>query len=439
MNISSYSNMLKKLFIALFLIFFLFIPGVVSAENSEVNLYFFESKSCPHCAKEKVFLEKIAPDYPDLKIHDFEISNPQSNLLLRTIGEKLKIETSGVPITIIGRDYFVGYYNDEITGKTIINLYEKYAKEGDPDLVGSTIRELEGVQNTPTPTLKSPTDTPVPTNTITETVTPTPANTLVEGNSIDKSIQIPDEIDVPILGSINIKDLSLPVMTIVLGALDGFNPCAMWTLLFLISLLLGMHDKKRRWILGTTFIIASAFVYFLFMAAWLNLLLFVGFIVWVRVIIGLIALGGGGYNLKEYLTNKESGCKVTGDEKRRAVFDKLKAITQQKSFVLALGGIILLAFAVNLVELICSAGLPVIFTQILTLSSLSTWQYYLYMLLYIFIFMLDDLFIFFTAMLTLEMTGISTKYARASHLIGGILMIIIGLLIIFKPEVLMFG
>jgi hypothetical protein len=200
----------------------------------------------------------------------------------------------------------------------------------------------------------------------------------------------------------------------------------MWVLLFLISLLLGMKDKKRRWILGITFIVASAFVYFLFMAAWLNLILFIGFIIWVRIAIGLVAIGGGGYNLREFFINKESGCKVTGDEKRRAIFEKLKNITQQKQFLLALSGIILLAFAVNLVELICSAGLPVIFTQILTLSNLPPWQYYAYMLLYIFIFMIDDLFVFFTAMITLEVTGISTKYTRASHLIGGVLMIIIG-------------
>jgi len=100
---------------------------------------------------------------------------------------------------------------------------------------------------------------------------------------------------------------------------------------------------------------------------------------------------------------------------------------------------VLLAFAVNLVELICSAGLPVIFTQLLTLSDLSPWQYYAYMLLYIFVFMLDDLFVFIVSMITLEMTGITTKYSRISHLIGGILMVIIGLLLIFKPELLMFG
>jgi hypothetical protein len=175
------------------------------------------------------------------------------------------------------------------------------------------------------------------------------------------------------------------------------------------------------------------------MAAWLNLILFLGLVIWVRLAIGFIALAGGGYNLKEFFINKEAVCKVTQGEKKKKVFEKIKSVTQMNSFWLALGGIILLAFAVNLVELICSAGLPAIYTQILALSNLPAWQYYLYIGLYIFVFMLDDLFVFFAAMITLEMTGITGKYARISKLIGGILMLIIGLLLIFKPEILMFG
>jgi len=212
----------------------------------------------------------------------------------------------------------------------------------------------------------------------------------------------------------------------------------MWTLLFLISLLLGMQDRRRMWILGSSFIITSALVYFLFLSAWLNLFLFLGVVTWVRWIIALVALGSGTYYLYDYCRN-QSGCSVMGDEKRQAVFNKLKEITQKKQFFLALGGIILLAIAVNLVELVCSAGLPAVYTQVLSLSNLASWQYYLYLALYILVFMLDDLFIFFTAMLTLKAVGIESKYSRLSHLIGGILMVIIGTLLLFKPSWLMFG
>lgn len=406
--------MIKKIFS-----FFLFVVLLLSANNvfaqektSDINIYFFWGEGCPHCSKEKPFLEKLEQKYPEVIVHDYEIWNNANNRqLMIDFSEKLNANVSGVPFTVIGEQYVIGWLDEKNTGTKIENAV-KCALNNECRDIGS---EING------------------------NVSKNKNESENKQAQNSKSSAIPESMTLPLIGEIKTQNLSLPIFTILLGALDGFNPCAMWTLLFLISLLLGMKNKKRMWILGSAFIVASASVYFVFMAAWLNLLLFIGLVFWVRVIIGLIALAGGGYNLKEFFTNPEGTCKVTGTEKRQKVFDKLKEITHQKSFYLALGGIIILAFAVNLVELVCSAGLPVIFTQILALSDLANWQYYLYMLLYIFIFILDDLFIFFVAMTTLQMTGITTKYSRWSHLIGGILMLILGLLLIFKPELLMFG
>ncbi len=250
---------------------------------------------------------------------------------------------------------------------------------------------------------------------------------------------IPETITLPVFGEIHTRDVSLPLFTVMMGAVDGFNPCAMWVLVFLIGLLLGLEDRRRMWILGGTFIAASAGIYFLFMVAWLNLLMFLGFIWWVRLLVGIIALAAGYYNLKEYFLNQPGVCKVTGTDRRQRIFQKLKDITQQQKFWLALGGIIILAFVVNLVELICSASLPVVYLQVLTLNQLPVWHYYLYILLYIFIFMLDDLIVYIVAMTTLQVTGLTDKYSRLSHLLGGLAMLAIGVLIIFKPEWLMFG
>ncbi|MFA7688908.1 MAG: hypothetical protein WCX96_02330, partial [Bacilli bacterium] len=199
-----------------------------------------------------------------------------------------------------------------------------------------------------------------------------------------------------------------------------------------------MKNKKRMWTLGLTFIITSALVYSLFMIAWLNVALFVGSLLWIRLLIAGVALTGGFINLKSGL-KKETGCKVVDDKKRERIFSRIKKFTGEKKFLLAMGGIILLAISVNLIELLCSAGLPVIFTQILALNELSSIQYYLYILLYMIFFMIDDILVFFLAMTTLKLTGISTKYGKASHIIGGILMIIIGLLLIFNPGLLMFN
>ncbi len=372
--------------------------------NEEVNLYFFWANGCPHCSNEKPFLEKLEQKYDNLKVHSFEVTGNKDNIdLLKKIGKELSVDISGVPFTIVGDHYFTGWYNEQTTGAAIEEAVQCALQNGCYDTVGNLI---------------------------------SPA---ASGSKYQNEKKMPEKINLPIFGEIKTKNFSLPILTILIAGLDGFNPCAMWVLLFLISMLLGMKDKKRMWILGIAFIVSSAFVYFLFMSAWLNLFLFLGFVLWVRIIIGLVALAAGGYNLKEYFTNKSGKCKVTDNKKRQKVFEKLKSITQKKQLWIALSGIVILAFAVNLVELVCSAGLPAIYTQILALSSLEKWQYYAFLLLYIFIFMLDDLIVFFVAMTTLQMTGATTKYSHISHLIGGIIMIIMGVLLLFRPELLMFG
>ena len=395
-------NFLVTIAAVFLLIFGLFIPAKIEAQE-KVSLHLFWSYGCPHCQKEKIFLDKLVEKYPQLEIKDYEVSSSQTNAaLLKKAGDSLGVNVSGVPFTVIGQEYFVGYLNDETTGREIEAAVNCALENGCQDVVGSLFSRNEESDQ-------------------------------------DKVKGAADIIKVPIFGQLDTKKLSLPVLTFVIALLDGFNPCAMWVLLFLISLLLGMKDKKKMWVLGSVFIVASGFVYFLFLSAWLNLFLFLGWVTWIRILVGLVALGAGGYYLWDYITNKSGACRVMGSKKKQKVFDNLKKVTQKKQLGLAVLGMIVLAFAVNLVELVCSAGLPAIYTQVLSLANLPTWQYYLYLIFYILIFMLDDLVVFFVAMTTLKITGLSTKYSRFSHLFGGILIFIIGLLLIFKPEVLMFG
>lgn len=403
---------MNKKILSLLLFVLLLLTGILgfnadhamAQDTKPVNIYFFWGKGCPHCASEEPFLQKMKEKYPQVNIVDYEVWTNADNLkLMQKVATDLQAQINGVPLTVVGEQYVSGWVDENVTGTQIEKAIQCALETSCPDVVGNVINN--------------------------------------EKNTNQQKVNnaIPEKITVPIFGEIKTKLLSLPVLTIVLGLLDGFNPCAMWTLIFLITLLIGLNDKKRMWILGSAFIVASAVVYFLFMSAWLNLILFLGFIVWIRIVIGLVAIAAGGYNLKEYKDNKDGTCKVTADPKQQKIFAKLKKLTQEKNFWLALAGIIILAFAVNLVEAICSAGIPAIYTQILTLSHLSTWQYYSYILLYIFFFMLDDLIVFVIAMFTLEITGLTGKFSRYSHLIGGIVMLIIGLLLLFRPEWLMFG
>jgi len=247
-------------------------------------------------------------------------------------------------------------------------------------------------------------------------------------------------VDVPIFGKVNVKNVSLMSAAVVIGFVDGFNPCAMWVLLFLISVLIGMKDRKRMWALGLTFLVTSALVYMLIMLSFVNIAVKITMITWVRNIIAIIAIIGAIVNFRSYLKTKdESGCEVVDDKKRKKMFSKIRKFTSEKSFLLALVGVIGLAISVNLVELACSAGLPLVFTELLALNDTSSLMRFLYTLLYIVFFLIDDLIIFFIAMFTMKVTGISTKYNKYSHLLGGIIMFVIGVLLIIKPEWLMFN
>lgn len=395
--------------IGFFLLSFLWLFGLSGPIlANEVGVYFFWGEGCPHCAKEKVFLNRLEQKYDEVKVYEYEITKNQTNvILLQEMARDLGVEVAGVPFTVVDREYWVGYQSDVTTGKEIERVVVERL-----GLVGVGSENSEGVLADVSEPEKK-----------------------VDTVSVDEKVKI----DLPIWGEVEVGDLSLPLLTVVLAALDGFNPCAMWTLLFLISLLLGMENRRRMWILGVTFVVTSAGVYFLFLSAWLNLFLFVGMVSWIRGLIGLVAVGAGGYYLWDFCVNREGGCGVMGDEKRRQVFERLKKIVVKQQFWMALVGIALLAVAVNVVELVCSAGLPAVYTQVLSMSELASWQYYLYLVFYVLIFMLDDLFVFFTAMITLRAVGIESKYARYSHLIGGVLMLVLGVLLWFKPEVLMFG
>ena len=247
-------------------------------------------------------------------------------------------------------------------------------------------------------------------------------------------------LDAGIFGNVNLKKMSLITAAALIGLIDGFNPCAMWILLFLISVLIGMKDRKRMWILGLSFLITSALVYMVIMLSWINIAVKMTSIIWVRNIIAIIALIGGIINLRSfYKERQESGCQVVDDKKRKKMFTKIKKFTSEKNFIIALIGVIGLAVSVNVVELACSAGLPIVFSELLVLNKTSEFMKVMYTLVYIFFFLIDDLVVFFIAMFTMKVTGISTKYNKFSHLLGGIIMIIIGVLLLIKPEWLMFN
>jgi len=389
------------------LLFALFATGAAAQPPGQVDVHLFWAEGCPHCQRAIDFLKRLEGEEPRVRVHYLEVSRDAANQAAFTaVVERIALEEPAVPLIVVGESAMAGYASDATSGAELKRRIAYCIASGCPDMVGPLVRVPEGEGARP---------------------------------AAGAQRMVPPTVSIPFIGEIRTADLSLPVLTIALGALDGFNPCAMWVLVFLIGLLVGMQDRFRMWTLGTAFIAGSALVYFLFMAAWLNFLLFVGAVVWVRAAVGLVALGGGFYYLREYFKNPDAACKVTAPQARRRVFDSLRQLASESRFWLALAGIMALAFAVNLVELLCSAGIPAVYTQVLALSKIPAWQYYAYLALYILVFMLDDLFVFVVAMKTLQITGATTRYVRFSHLAGGVVLLAIGALLLLRPELLMFG
>lgn len=397
---------MKKIkYIFLFILSFLFIlPSINAEEKKQVNVYLFHSNTCSHCKAEIEFLNEIQKEYENLKINLYEINDVKENKeLMINIKEKLNIDSPMVPFTVIGDYYYIGY-NDGVKDG-IKNLIEKYTSEEQYDVIKDIIDGKDV------------------------------SNFKIKNGEINKISTVFGEIDP--------AKVSLPILSVIMGAIDGFNPCAMWVLIFLITMLFNMENKKRMWALGITFLVTSALIYLVFMFVWLGVATkLLTTISWLKLLIGLVALIGAFINLKGFIKSivkKDAGCEVVDNYKRKKIISKIKKYTSEKSFILAMLGVMLLAISVNAIELACSAGLPVLFTNVLALNDVNFIEKCIYIFIYIFFFLIDDIIVFFVAMFTLNIKALSTKYTKYSHLIGGIIMLIIGILIIFKPEWLMFN
>lgn len=387
---------MKKIFYFIVLLLLL-IP--INVYGKEINLYLFYQETCPHCEEEIKFFNEYQEENKDIRLIKYEISQNKDNReLFKEAKKVLKKNVSGVPYLIIGSSVIVGY-DESYTKDNIIDKIEYYRNNTYEDIFGNYLKGI---------------------------------NSEVEETN-------ETHITLPLFGKVNIKQISIPLIAIVLGFIDGFNPCALWILIFLITMLFGMKNRKRMWILGITFLLTSGLIYLLFMLSWLNIASIINSVNIIKILIGVFACLFGSYNIYNSLSKKEVGCEVTTDKRRKNIIDKIKSITSESKFILSFLGIIILAISVNFIELMCSLGLPIMFTQILSLNNLNVLEYGINMFIYILFYLIDDIIIFVLAMKTLEIKAISNKYGKYSHLIGGIIMFLLGLLMIFKPQWLMFN
>lgn len=350
-------------------------PPTAQGGSEGAALQVFFHPECPHCHQAIAFLKS----QPTVRYRLHDVSTAQGERLLLEFARKHGIpqDRLGVPFFVCGSSYVMGFESAATTGRALLSC-----REGNPS---------------------------------------------GEGLEAD-----PSRVRIPLIGDIDPSSYSLLALTAIMGLSDGFNPCAMWVLLYLISLIAGMQDRRKIWWLVGTFVLASGLLYFLFMTAWLNTFLFIGYTRVLTQLIALVAIGFGLDHLYQLaLTRGIIVCEVGDADQHQRMLERARKVVAAPIGLASLVMIVGLALTVNAIEFVCSAALPAIYTHILSLLDLPTAQYYGYIGLYVVFFMLDDLIIFGLAAFAVQKV-VDTRYAAFSRAIGGVMLLGLGIWMLLR-------
>lgn len=341
-----------------------------------------------------MFLDGEAKARPDLSVEHFDVGEDRAALeRLRAISDRAKIATPGVPAFVVGDELVVGF-DPETTPRRLRALIEG-GKVG-ADAAGAC--EL---------------DAPCPGSAASE-----PA---ARG------------VDLPILGSVSADRLGLPLFTLAVGLVDGFNPCATWVLLFLLAMLVNLKDRARMALIAGTFVVVSGLVYFAFMAAWLTFFVVIGLSGPVRFVLAALALFVGALNVKDFFAFGHGPSLGIPDSAKPGFYARVRAILHAENLAGAMAGIVAIAFLVNLVELLCTAGLPALYTAVLSSRGLTPLGYYGYLMLYIVAYMVDDAILVTIGVVTLGRRKLQERGGRILKLVSGITILALGVLLLVRP------
>jgi cytochrome c biogenesis protein CcdA/thiol-disulfide isomerase/thioredoxin len=390
------------------------------AADSPAPVYFFWGDGCPHCETQKPFLDELAARYPQVEVRSYEVWYVQENRqIFFDMTAKLGFEPSGVPVTIIGEQYWVGFH--ETIKADIEAAVAGCIQNGCPDL---GVGVIPGLQPAPV----SPAVPAEPTGPV-ESVAP------VEEEPAPPAGE--EVLVLPLIGAVNLGVHSLWFSTALIAFVDGFNPCSLWVLSILLALVIHSGSRKKILIVGLTFLLVTAAVYGLFIAGLFKVFTFVGFLGWIRAVVAVIALGFAAINIKDYFWFKEGVSLTVSDKHKPKIYQDIRGLMAPGKSPLALiGATVVLALGIALVELPCTAGFPVLWTNLLAAQQVDTLTFVLLLGLYMLIYLLDELLVFGTVVVTLKASKLEEKHGRVLKLVGGLVMLALAVVLLVNPDLM---
>jgi len=368
-----------------------------SARQAAADIDVFVREGCPHCAKAELFLQTLQHEQPELHIRIRDIQrDPAALQRLKEIAETQRVGIIRVPAFYLNGHLIVGYSDETTTGKLLRAELAQRRSETTPS--GDTSGSCEAVAS----------------------LSCTAGSTATQPVSGD--------FDISLLGRrISLEQVGLPLFTVAMGLLDGFNPCSMWVLILMISLLAPMGDRMRMFAVAGAFVAVEGIAYFVFMAAWLNLFLWIGLSRASEIVIAGIAILAGAINLKDFWAYGWGVSLSIPKSAKPGIYARIRGILQAENLRAAMIGAVILAILVQMVELLCTSGFPALYTRILTLRQTTGMSYYGYLLLYNIAYMLDDVIVLSIGVVTLSQRRLQEKEGRRLKLISGLVMVGLGL------------
>jgi len=368
-------------------------PGSPPAD-AVATMEVFVREGCPHCAKAERFLEKLGKERPALRIVVRDVlEEPAALARLQEIAKAQGAATARVPAFFVGGQLIMGFSEEASTDKLLRSALAGQAVKPAGDTAGSTSCAAQDAS-----TCRMETDAP--------------ANGGFEITFFGRTVTL--------------DDVGLPAFTFMMGLLDGLNPCSLWVLILMISLLSTLNDRKRMLAIAGTFVIVEGIAYFIFMAAWLNLFLLIGLSRTSQVVVAAIAILAGLVNIKDWYAPGKGFSLSISDKHKPGIYARMRAILHAENLPAAIAGVIVLALLVQVVEFMCTSGFPALFTRILTLRQLDTASYYGYLLLYNVAYMFDDVVVLAIGVTTLSHRRLQEKEGRWLKLLSGVAMVGLG-------------
>lgn len=375
-------------------------PETSAAAQAELEL--FTREGCSHCDAAKQFAKSLNTSRPGLRIVVRDvIQDPAALKRLETLSRQSGISNIAVPAFHIHGNLIIGYAGPDTTGARINALL---------DQIAPPTQETGKTDNTCA---------------IEEKLSCGPPAEAMPA----------DAIDIPFVGKrVTVDEIGLPLFTVIIGLLDGLNPCSMWVLVFMIAMLASLKDRPRMLLIAGTFVAVQGVAYFAFMAAWLNLFFLVGISRLSEIVLGVVAGVAGLINLKDFWAFGRGFSLSIPATAKPELYARVRRILQAKSTAAALVGAVALAVLVQLVELMCTSGFPALYTRILTLRHLDYWSYYGYLLLYNLAYMFDDVIVLALGVATLSQRRLQEKEGKWLKLISGLVMAGLAIYLLAVPH-----